>query len=58
MRGQFFDDVGLDSYKVFTGDVQERTATLNRLADAIDTAHKLLTERRLNAKDYTYKRLR
>ena len=33
---QFYDDAGLDDYKVYTGNVQERTAILNRLADAID----------------------
>ena len=33
---QFHDDTGLDDYKVYTGDVRERTAILNRLADAID----------------------
>ena len=33
---QFYDDTGLDNYKVYTGNVQERTAILNRLADAID----------------------
>ena len=39
---QFFDDTGGDNYKVFTGNVQERTATLNRLADQADA---LLDER-------------
>lgn len=39
---QFFDEVGIGDHKVYTGNVQERTDTLNRLADAIDEQHEPL----------------
>jgi hypothetical protein len=45
---QFYDDTGLDDYKIYTGNVQERTAILNRLADAIDAK---LEQRELTFRD-------
>lgn len=41
---QFYNETGISDHKVFTGDAQERIATLNRLADATDTNHESPTK--------------